>query len=43
MKALLAEIHRRNRPLSVTGWAHVVMAALFAVGLLVDQRTVLGR
>jgi hypothetical protein len=39
---MLAELHRRDRVLSVTGWIHLGLAAAFAVGMAVDGRTVLG-
>lgn len=42
MRALLAEVHRRDRVLSLTGWVHLVLAVAFVVGTFVDHRTVLG-
>jgi len=38
----LAELHRRDRLLSFTGWLHVTLAAVFVVASSIDGRTVLG-
>jgi hypothetical protein len=38
----LAELHRRDRLLSLAGWLHVALAAVFVVAGAVDGRTVLG-
>ena len=42
MGRLLAEVHRRDALLSLTGWAHVALAVPMLVGLAVDERLVLG-
>jgi hypothetical protein len=42
MTGFLAEIHRRDRLLSLTGWAHVALAAVMLLGLVVDDRQILG-
>ena len=42
MLRLLAEIDRRDRLLSWTGWAHVALAVVFLAALALDGRVVLG-
>ena len=42
MPRLVREVHCRDPLLSVVGWVHVALAALFLLGLAVDPRTVLG-
>ena len=42
MRGLLAEIHRRDKVLSLTGWIHLALAAAFVLGIVFDDRLVLG-
>jgi len=42
MTGFLPEIHRRDRLLTITGWAHVALAAVMLLGLAVDDRQILG-
>ncbi|MEL6537335.1 MAG: hypothetical protein AAFQ98_18075 [Bacteroidota bacterium] len=42
MKGLLEEIHRRHYILSAAGWGFVLLALAFAVGIVVDDRELLG-
>lgn len=42
MRAFLAELHRRDPLLSLTGWAHVALALVLAAAIPFDPRTVLG-
>jgi hypothetical protein len=42
MRSFLAEVHRRDALLSMTGWAHVALAAAFVAGLFLDHRVILG-
>ena len=42
MKGFFAELHRRDRLLSLTGWIHSALAAVFLAATQIDPRTVLG-
>ncbi|HAA17198.1 MAG TPA: hypothetical protein DCE41_37985 [Cytophagales bacterium] len=42
MKGILEEIHRRHYILSISGWVFVLLGLAFAVGILVDDRELLG-
>lgn len=42
MGRLIAEVHRRDALLSLTGWAHLALALPMLVGLAVDERLILG-
>jgi hypothetical protein len=42
MRALLAEIYRRDRVLAVTGWLHVALLAAMLLAMALDNRQVLG-
>jgi hypothetical protein len=42
IRRLLAEIHRRDRLLSWTGWVHVALALVFLLAFAMDGRRVLG-
>ena len=42
MAFLLAEIHKRDRLLSIVGWANIGLALVLLMGLVVDSRLILG-